>query len=105
MGHRAVRYFRSTADVYEQIRATLDAAYGYPNEATKTETAIPPADTLPRDESGRVYLGISSEYCDYILPSQMLGEMLASGAVEEISPEVYATVASTGQQLADALTP
>lgn len=96
MGDAAVsdtRYFRSSAAVYEQIRAQLDSSYGYPSEATKTETSIPPADTLPKDEDGRVYLGVSRDYCDYILPSQMLEEMLASGAVEEVAEQHYNAVA------------
>lgn len=84
-----MRYFRSTAAIYEQIRATLDAAWGYPNAATKTDTAIPPAAELPIDEQGRVYLAVSAEYCDYILPSQLLPQLLASGAVEEISEDTY----------------
>lgn len=84
-----MRYFRATAAIYEQIRATLDAAWGYPNASTKTETAIPPAAELPADEQGRVYLAVSAEYCDYILPSQLLPQLLASGAVEEISEDTY----------------
>lgn len=87
-----MRYFRSTAAVYESIRSQLDAAWGYPNAETKTLTAIPPVGELPTDPQGRVYLAISAEYCDYILPSQMLPELLASGAVEEIDAAAYAAV-------------
>lgn len=87
-----MRYFRSTAAVYEQVRATLDAAWGYPNAETQTLTAIPPADRLPTDGQGRVYLAIDAAYCDYILPSQMLPELIASGAVEEIDVVAYAAV-------------
>lgn len=81
----ATKYFRSTDAVYEAVRSQLDAAWGYPNAETKTETAIPPAADCPHDTQGRVYLSISASYCDYILPAQMLPELLASGAVEEIS--------------------
>ena len=84
-----MRWFRSTPAVYEAIRSQLDAAWGYPNAETKTETAIPPAGELPIDSQGRVYLAISSEYCGYILPSEMLPQLLASGAVEEISEAEY----------------
>jgi hypothetical protein len=84
-----IRYFRSTPELYEQIRATLDAAWGYPNAETKTQTALPPATGLPADSQGRVYLAISADYCDYILPSQMLPELIASGAVEEIGEAAY----------------
>jgi hypothetical protein len=84
-----MRYFRATPAIYESIRATLDAAWGYPNAETKTLTAIPPSSELPSDEQGRVYLAISADYCDYILPSQMLPELIASGAVEEIDEAAY----------------
>lgn len=87
-----MRYFRSTPTIYEQARSTLDAAWGYPNAETKTETAIPPVGDLPTDGQGRVYLAISAAYCDYILPSEMLPELLASGAVEEVDAATYQAV-------------
>ena len=87
-----MRYFRASPAVYAAICSQLDAAWGYPNAETKTERALPLADTLPTDSQGRVYLAISSEYCDYILPSQLLPELLASGAVEEIDASTYVAV-------------
>jgi hypothetical protein len=84
-----VRYFRSTPAVYGSICSQLDAAYGYPNAETKTERALPLAAELPTDAQGRVYLAISAEYCDYVLPSEMLPQLLASGAVEEVTAAVY----------------
>ena len=89
------RYFRSAPAVYADICAQLDAAYGYPNAETKTERTLPPAGELPSDGQGRVYLAISADYCDYILPSQMLPELLASGAVEEVTAGQYAAVLPT----------
>lgn len=87
-----MRYFRSTPAVYASICAQLDAAYGYPNAETKTARALPLVETLPTDAQGLVYLAISAEYCDYILPSQMLPELLASGAVEEVTAAQYSAV-------------
>lgn len=87
-----MRYFRSTPAVYALICDQLDAAYGYPNAETKTERALPLTADLPGDSQGRVYLAISAAYCDYILPSEMLPELLASGAVEEIDAAAYAAV-------------
>lgn len=87
-----MRYFRSTHAVYANICAQLDAAYGYPNPETKTERTLPLAPELPSDEANRVYLAISSEYCEYVLPSQLLPQLLASGAVEEISEAQYLAV-------------
>jgi hypothetical protein len=84
-----MRYFRSTPAVYAIVCSQLDAAYGYPNPATKTERTLPLAADLPMDSQGRVYLMISAEYCDFILPGQMLPELLASGAVEEVTQAEY----------------
>lgn len=83
------RYFRTIASAYGQIAAQLDAAYGYPNDATKTLRALPLVSELPTDSADRVYLAVDAEYCDYILPSEMLPQLLASGAVTEITEAQY----------------
>lgn len=87
-----MRYFRATPAVYAGICQQLDTAYGYPNAATKTERTLPLTETLPSDGQERVYLAISQEYCDYNLPRQMLPQLLASGAVEEITQAEYQAV-------------
>jgi len=84
-----MRFFRSTDAVYESIRTQLDGAYGYPNADTKTLTSITPAADAPHDTQGRVYLAISGEYCEYNLPAELLPQLLASGAVEEIAEDAY----------------
>lgn len=89
MGHAVIRYFRADASVYQSICEQLDAAYGYPNAETKTERTLPVVSTLPSDSSGRVYLSLPAEFCEYTLPSQLLPQLLASGAVEEITAEQY----------------
>jgi hypothetical protein len=88
----SARYFRSSPAVYVGICQQLDAAYGYPNAETKTERTLPLAVDLPADGQGLVYLAVSQEYCDYILPGQMLPELLASGAVEEVDAATYAAL-------------
>jgi hypothetical protein len=94
-----MRYFRSTPAVYASICAQLDAAYGYPNAQTKTERTLPLADELPRDQAGRIYLAISADYCDYNLPAEMLPQLLASGAVEEITKADYQVAIQTPDSL------
>lgn len=84
-----MRYFRSTPAVYASICSQLDAAYGYPNAETKTERTLPLVGDLPTDSQGRIYLAVSAAYCDYILPGQMLPDLLASGAVEELTESQY----------------
>jgi hypothetical protein len=86
------RYFRSTPAVYVDVCAQLDAAWGYPNPETKTLRALPLVGTLPADSDGRVCLSIAAEYCDYILPSELLPQLIAAGLVEEITAAQYAAV-------------
>lgn len=88
-----MRYFRASVAVYESICTQLDAAYGYPNPATKTQRTLPLAQELPSDSAGRVYLALNADYCEYSLPSEMLPQLLASGAVEEITQADYRTAA------------
>jgi hypothetical protein len=89
------RFFRSNDAVYESIRAQLDAAYGYPSVETKTLTSITPAADAPHDSHGRVYLAISADYCDYNLPAELLPQLLAIGAVEEITEADYQAAIQT----------
>jgi hypothetical protein len=87
-----MRYFRSTPAVYADICAQLDAAYGYPNEATKTLRTLPLGADLPSDGQGRLYLAVSAAYCEYNLPSELLPQMIAAGLVEEITAAQYTSV-------------
>lgn len=89
----SIRYFRAMPQVYRVVCEQLDAAYAYPNQDTKTQRTLPPERELPADEVGRLYLAVSAEYCEFILPSQMLAELTESGAVEEIGEQAYAAVA------------
>lgn len=83
------RYFRATRIVYEAVRSQLDEAWGYPNADTKTQTAIPPSDNSPRDNLGRVYLVIQADYCEYVLPAELLPALIGSGQVEEIDHATF----------------
>lgn len=90
-----MRYFRSTPTVYASICDQLDAAYGYPNAETKTARTLPLVSELPSDAQGRVYLAVPQEFCDYILPAEMLPQLLASGAVEEVGEAAYRALLPT----------
>ena len=87
-----IRTFRATPAVAESVRAALDAAWNYPNADTQTTTAFRPADKLPTDSQGRVYLRIANRYCEYEAVAAMLPDLLASGAVEEISEAEFRQV-------------
>lgn len=83
-----MRYFRSTDAVYEQTRAALDAAWGLPNDKG-TVTCIEPAATAPHDSSGRILLAVDNAFCEYAEVASMMPDLLASGAVEEITEATY----------------
>lgn len=83
------RYFRSTDELLAQVTAQLDAAYGYPSAETKTTTSLPPPSQCPHDMEGRVYIAVDDTYCDFILPSQILPELMESGVVQEVDEALW----------------
>jgi hypothetical protein len=84
------RYFR-TADeaLYESIRLQLDAAWGHPTPDGKSVTCFDPAAVAPSDGSGRLLLAVREEFATWEPAATLLPQLLASGAVEEISESVY----------------
>jgi|694.fasta_scaffold66248_2 hypothetical protein len=85
-----MRCFRTSSDeVYEQARLALDAAWGHPNSATKTVTCIDPVGVATRDVQGRIMLAVQDAFCQYTVVSELLPQLLASGAVEEITEADY----------------
>jgi hypothetical protein len=90
VGYAVTRCFRtSDAALYEQVRLALDAAWGHPTSDGRTVTCIEPAATQLRDTDGRLLLSVRSEWCEYEAVASVLPQLLASGAVEEITPEQY----------------
>lgn len=85
-----MRYFRTSSDaVYEQTRLALDEAWGHPTPDGGTVTCIEPAVTAPRDQQGRIVLAVNDEFCEYPVAVDLLPQLLASGAVEEIDEAIY----------------
>ena len=82
------RYFRVEPATYEQVRLSLDAAWGHGLNAG-TRTCVDPADVAPRDSASRVLLSVRAEFCEYEAVAAMLPQLLASGAVEEIDEATY----------------
>lgn len=82
------RFFRSDAATYEAVRLQLDAAWGH-GPGTGTLTCYEPEATAPHDAAGRVLLAVHAEFCEYEAVAATLPQLLASGAVEEISEEQY----------------
>lgn len=84
-----MRFFRAVDEVYEQARLTLDAAWGHPTADGRTTTCIQPAATAPRDSEGRIVLAVDDEFIGYTVAVDLLPQLLASGAVEEIDAATY----------------
>jgi hypothetical protein len=89
-----MRYFRASSAVYEQVRASLDAAWGLPN-ALGTATCIEPAATAPKDTEGRVLLAVQGWFCEFAEVASLLPQLIASGAVEEITAAEYQAAIQT----------
>jgi len=82
------RFFRAAVATYEAIRADLDAAWGLPDDKG-TATCIAPAATAPKDSQGRVMLAVNDEFATWEPAATLLPQLLASGAVDEISEAEY----------------
>lgn len=92
-----MKYFRCHAgdQAYEQVRLTLDAAWGHPNAETKTVTCFDPAAVAPKDAQGRIVLAVNDEFVAYAAAAEMLPQLLASGAVKEITEAEYRSAAQS----------
>jgi hypothetical protein len=88
------RYFRITSDaMYEQVRLSLDAAWGH----VPPETCVDPAAVAPRDSQGRILLAVRPEFLAFAAVAEMLPQLLASGAVEEIDASEYQPVSPVAE--------
>lgn len=90
------RYFRAEATTYDGIRLYLNAAWGMPTPGTAN--CILPADdpTAPRDAQGLVYLAVHADWCEWPAVEAVLPDLLASGAVEEVTREDYLAALPVG---------
>jgi hypothetical protein len=93
-----MRFFAATTAVYEKVRMTLDAAWGLPNDLG-TVTCIEPAVSAPRDSQGCVVLAVNDEFCEYSVAAELLPQLIASGAVEEITEAKYRAAVQTPDPL------
>lgn len=89
-----MRFFRSFDDaVYEQVRTTLNAAWGLPN-GKGTDTCLPTLQAASRDPSGNIVLPIDELFCEWQPADAMIPQLLGSGVVAEITmAEYHAAVA------------
>ena len=81
------RFFKATPEVYESMRAQIDAAWGYPTP--HTQTSIPPAAEQHRASDGDCVMGVKVEWCGWEPVATLLPQLVAAGQVEEISEADY----------------
>jgi len=86
-----MRFFRCLAGdaAYEQVRSSLDVAWGHPTPSGLTVTCIEPAATAPRDGQGRIVLAVQDEFVAFPAAVDALPDLLANGVVEEIDGAAY----------------
>lgn len=80
------RFFRSSPAVYSQVLATLDAAWGFPKNGF--DHAFLPLSYAPQ-KNGMAYLAIQAADAEMEPASEMLPQLLASGAVVEVTQSEY----------------
>ena len=90
----AHRYFAADEATYEMVRVALDAAWGLPDNKGTATCLRPAADNAPRDDSGRVVVGVLPEWCEWEPASSMLAQLVAAGAAEEIDDAAYNAAAN-----------
>lgn len=80
------RFFVAAPIVFESVRQMADQAWGLPRNGQRT--AIAPIEFCPVVDS-MVYLCVRADHCEYPPFDVALPEMLAAGAVQEITEEQY----------------
>ena len=83
------RFFAAPEETYEMVRTGLNAAWGLPNDKGTHTCMRPASDNAPRDSQGRVIVAVQSDWCDWVPATEMLPQLLASGAIEEITEAEY----------------
>lgn len=81
------RFLKAAPDVYEAMRAQVDAAWGYPTQ--HTQTSIPPAAEQHKAADGECIMGVKAEWCEWEPVATLLPQMIAAGQVEEITEDEY----------------
>lgn len=90
-----LRFFVTETDaVWDGVRATLDAAWGWPDD--RTVTCAPPASALTHDEQGRPLIAAKVEWCEWPDVAALLPDLLSSGLATEITEEQHREMLGPG---------
>ena len=82
------RFFATSDEVYEGMRAAVDAAWGYPTPVG-TQTCVEPAIERPHDASGRALKAIRLDWLSWEPVSSLISGAIAAGIVVEIDEAAY----------------
>ncbi len=80
------RFFICDATTYDNVRNTLDSAWGHPKTVggVFTSTCTPVRALMPKDLFGRVYIAMAEECAAWPEVSALLIPNMANGKVQEI---------------------
>ena len=90
------RYFRASAATYESMRLGLNSAWGMPNAGTQSCYTAADNPAVPKDADGMLYLAVHSDWCEWPAVAAVLPDLLASGAVEEVTRDAYLSALPVG---------
>lgn len=89
------RYFLLSQELYQQIRALLDAVFQHPNG--KAETCLHPAPVL---HEGRAVVGILLSMMEWPEVAASVTSLIASGQIEEVTASEYAGILASHSTVA-----
>ena len=81
------RFLKASPAVYEQVRAQIDAAWGYPT--AYTATSIPTAAEQHKAADGDCIMGVTTEWTTWEPVATVLPQLIAAGAVVELTEAQY----------------
>ena len=80
-------FFSAAPEVYESLRAQIDAAWGYPTPYT--QTCIPPADEQHKTAAGHCVIGVRVEWLGWEPVATLIPAAIAEGQINEITEAEY----------------
>lgn len=83
------RYFRAQPAVYDAIRSSLNAQWGFPSPGTESCISASDAASTPKDADGRVYLAVHADWCAWPEVADILPGLILAGDVEEVGRADY----------------
>ena len=92
-----MKFYRTSPEVFNQVRSGLDVLWGHPKTAVHEETntevvtisCLPEEGKMLHDDQGKVLVAISDEMSEWPEIAAQLVQLIDSQMVEVITKEVY----------------